>query len=110
MKTKVKIMDQEWTFEKVEAHDAHLMVDSKACLGTTWSVKRAMYVSDELGPDRALQTIRHELTHAYLAATQISDPESYDDEAICDTVAIYGPAIVAAAEKVYFDLNGGTLV
>lgn len=105
---RIKILDQTWTFEKVKSHDAHLMADGDVCLGTTWPVPQEMYVSEELNSDRAIRTIRHELCHAYIAATQTSTPEKWDEEVVCDLVGIYGGQIAQQAMEIYLELFRGS--
>lgn len=101
MKVEIQIVNQVWSFQSVDSHDSRLMVDGKPCLGTTWPVQQAMYISNELNPGRAARTIRHEMTHAFLAATQLSEPSKYSEEDLCELVAIYGPAIMQASDHVF---------
>lgn len=105
----IKILDQEWIVEKVEPHSPELFVDNKWCLGTEWPARQRINISSELSSDRALRTITHELCHAYLDATQANRPESWDEEAICDLMAIYGALIVAEAKRVYQELFRGVV-
>ena len=98
---KIKIADQLWDVEKVPAHDPALMVDGSECFGTTWIGHLRICINGSLEGDRARRTIRHELAHAYIWATQAVRPESWDEESLCDFVAIYGPQISRMADKVF---------
>ena len=102
------ILDQEWTVEKVHSHDANLYVGNEACIGSMWAAKQAIYISDELSPERAFRTLIHELCHAYINATQAIVPENWSEEAVCDLVSIYAYEIVKKAESLHRDLYGGS--
>ena len=106
---KFNIRDQHWSVEVVPAHDPGLWVDGTERTGATWPVAHQIYISDELNEDQAYRVILHELTHAFIRATQVHSPESWTEEAVCEMVAIYGDEIIGQAnalvrglyEKVY---------
>ena len=98
---KIKIVDLVWDVEKVPAHDPALMVDGSECFGTTWIGHLKICVNAGLVGDRARRTILHELCHAYIWSTQAIRPETWDEEAVCDFMAIYGPQMAKVADKVF---------
>ena len=108
---KFNIRDQHWCIETVPAHDPGLWVDGTARTGATWPVTCKIYVSDELNADQGYRVILHELTHAFIVATQVHSPESWTEEAVCEMVSIYGDEIVALANKLtgglYGNVNSG---
>ena len=97
----VSIGNQSWVVEKVPAHDPTLMVDGTECFGTTWIGHLRICVSAELKEDAARRTLRHELCHAFIWSTQAVRPESWAEEALCDFMAMYGPQITRAADKLF---------
>lgn len=96
---KFYILDQEWQAHKVPSHDPGLYVDGSERVGTTWPMQRCVYLSDELSEQAAMRIIRHELTHAYISATQAISPEGWHEEDVCDLVTIYGEHICATAKR-----------
>lgn len=100
---KFNIRDQHWSIEIVPAHDPGLWVDGTARIRATWPVTCKIYISDELNADQGYRVILHELTHAFIAATQVHSPESWTEEAVCEMVSIYGDEIIACANV----LTGG---
>lgn len=106
-KIKFCILDQMWTIETATPHDANLYVDNTVCTGTMWAAKHAIYISDELSPERAWRTILHELSHAYIAATQAIVPESYTEEDLCEFVSIYALELITRATSLHKELYGG---
>lgn len=97
----VKIAGQLWTIETVNSHDASLMANGESCFGTAWPAKMKIFISNELSGDRLKRTIKHELTHAYINATQCSRNETFSEEELCDFIAIYGEAICDDTERVF---------
>lgn len=98
---KIDIEGQSWSIEKKQSHSPSLMVDGAECCGTTWLGHLKIYIDAALTGDRAMRTIRHELCHAYIWSTQAVRPEAWDEEALCDFMAIYGPQISKAADAVF---------
>lgn len=88
----IEIAGQQWQVLRVESHDPGLFVDGTARQGACWCGKSTIYLSDELTGDQVARVVMHELTHAYIYATQATIPESWDEESVCELVAIYaGP-------------------
>lgn len=97
----IKIAEQIWEVFTADAHDPELIADGRACLGTTWCGHFKIYLSKELFGSRLLRTIRHELTHAFIFSTQCEVPEAFNEEQICEFVAIYGKEIIEMSDKLY---------
>lgn len=100
------IRNQHWYIEVVPAHDPGLWVDGTPRTGATWPVTCKIYVSDELNEDQGYRVILHELTHAFIAATQVHSPDSWTEEAVCEMVSIYGDEIIARANVLTGGLYG----
>lgn len=94
---KFNIRDQHWSVEIVPAHDPGLWVDGTARTGAIWPVTCKIYISDELNEDQAYRVMLHELTHAFISATQVHSPENWTEEAVCEMIAIYGDEIIGQA-------------
>ena len=98
---KINLEGLTWQVELADAHSPELMVNNEPCRGTTWCGHQRIYISNELPLDCALRVIRHEVTHAYIWSTQISLPKAYDEEYICDFIAMWAPQILAASVTIY---------
>ena len=103
---KFDICNQPWSIEIVPAHDPGLWVDGTARVGATWPIAYKIYISDELNVDQGYRVVLHELTHAFIAATQAHNPESWTEEAVCEMVSIYGDEIIAQANTLIGGLYG----
>ena len=104
---KINLEGLTWQVELADAHSPELMVDNEPCRGTTWCGHQRIYISNELTPECALRVIRHEVTHAYIWSTQIHLPKTYDEEYICDFLAMWAPQILAASATIYATLYPG---
>ena len=100
----IEIAGQQWSVEKIDAHQPGLTVDGTACRGATWCGQAKIYLSNELKGDQVMRVILHELTHAYICSTQAINTESWTEEDVCDLVAIYGNDIVVLARAVHRSL------
>lgn len=89
----IDILGQHWLVAVVDSHDASLVVGNDVCRGATWVGKQAIYLSNELSFDLMKRVLTHELTHAWLYATQMSVPETFDEEQVCELFAIYCESI-----------------
>lgn len=98
------INGQQWEVLKVGAHHPGLYVENTARAGAAWPMAMEVYLSDELKGDSVLRTIIHELGHAWLHSTQISQQETWSEEELCELLSIYGPEIVAASLEVHKQL------
>ena len=111
IKVKFKLFDDEWEANLVNSHNPSLIVDGTVCTGSMWSAQRQIYVSNELDKFALKRTLTHELAHAVVYATQFVTPEQYNEEQMCDFMAIYGETIVKKVETVYsqilFELENG---
>lgn len=85
----IEIAGQQWQVYKVEAHHPGVIVDGTARRGACWCGKAEIYISNELKGDQVARVIMHELTHAYIYSTQAIQPESWNEEDVCELFAIY---------------------
>lgn len=85
----IEIAGQQWSVTKVDAHHPGLMVDGTARRGACWCGKAEIYISNEVTGDQVPRVIMHELTHAYIYSTQAVQPESWNEEDVCELIAIY---------------------
>lgn len=108
---KINLEGLVWQVEFADANSPELMVDNEPCRGTTWWGHQRIYISKELSPECALRVIRHEVTHAYIWSTQISLPKTFDEEYICDFVAMWSPQILSVSTQIFnalYDKDGGS--
>lgn len=100
----IEIAGQQWQVLKVESHDPGLFVDGTARQGACWFGKSVIYLADELSGDHVARTVMHELTHAYIYATQAAIPESWDEESVCDLFAIYAESMCMHCQAICKEL------
>ena len=100
MKNTIKILDDFWDIRQVKSSDAHLIVEGTTRIGATWPLQHEIYVLEDLGYSATRNVLRHELCHAYIAATQVDPDYEWNEEAVCEMMAIYGPLIVRTAEEI----------
>ena len=85
----IEIAGQQLQVNKVEAHHPGLMVDGTARQGACWCGKAEIYISNEITGDQVSRANMHELAHAYIYSTQAIQPESWNEEDVCEMFAIY---------------------
>ena len=85
----IEIAGQQWQVHKVEAHHPGVMVDGTERRGACWCGKAEIYISNEVAGDQVSRVIMHELAHAYIYSTQAIQPESWNEEDVCEMFAIY---------------------
>ena len=92
---KTTINGLEWEMVRVPCEDCGLRAkDGTMCVGTTRMYGLRIVIDRDLPRSLCLQTVRHELTHAFLMSTQLEDKsENFTDEEICEFVAKYGAQI-----------------
>lgn len=94
------IVDQEWTIRVVDSHDPHMIADGSVCRGCTWVGQSVIYMSNELTDRTFKRVLLHEMVHAYLFATQMSVPYTFNEEQLCDFFAIYSEEILDFANMI----------
>lgn len=85
---------ERWIISIVDSHDSNLVCEGNVCRGCTWFAKCTIYLSNELDERTLRRVLTHELTHAFLFATQIEKLETFNEEQVCELVAIWGPEII----------------
>lgn len=101
----LKINEIEWELFLVDPNHSGLYVNGTPCVGTTWSAKAQIYIADNLAPSKMLQTVRHEIVHAFLDSSQIREPDPYTEEDVCEFVAKYGSMVLVMADAVFKELQ-----
>ena len=98
---KTTINGLEWEMTQVCAEDSRLRLSNgDLCIGTTREYTLCIAIDKDLPKDVFLQTVRHELTHAFLISTQLVDKkENFTDEEICEFVAKYGAQIEEISQR-----------
>lgn len=102
MKTQmeVTINGRRWVVCKTDSHNPGLLVDGDLCRGACWCGDLTVFLSNELTRATAGRTIRHELAHAWIYATQAAIPETWSEEDVCELIAIYAQDIAEVAQYV----------
>lgn len=94
------IANQEWVIRVVDSHDARMIVDGDVCRGCTWVGQNEICMSNELTDRTFKRVLLHELVHAYLSATQMDIPDTFNEEQLCEFFAIYSAEILDLANTI----------
>ena len=95
----IKINNMNWEIKEVESSHSMLLVSGAVSLGTSHFLHKEIYLNKDLKPEHKQQILRHELTHAFMSETQISDKDTFDEEELCEFVGLYGQRISEIAER-----------
>ena len=96
------INNQKWKIKEVKEHNDNLLIDGAWRQGSTHFDKQTIYLLESLLSDRKEEVLLHELTHAFLYATQVNYYKDFDEENLCEFVALYSKSVVNIA-KAYFE-------
>lgn len=83
-------------YEVIECSNNDTALSDSFLLGRTYYFDRKIYINKDLESDKKEETLRHELTHAFIHETQIINQEenfNYTEEMVCEFVAKYGKQI-----------------
>ena len=95
----IKVNNMNWEIKEVESSHSMLLVRGAVGQGTSHFLHKEIYLDKDLKPEHKQQVLRHELTHAFMSETQISDKDTYDEEELCEFVGLYGYEIAFIADK-----------
>lgn len=91
----VTINFRTWGIELVESNSQMMRAsDGKLHYGCCHYHNRKICLDKEIDMQRTYSTLAHELSHAFLAETQLSEKETYTEEKLCWFVAQYGEKII----------------
>lgn len=91
---KCNINGFEW--ELLECGNSEIPMNDGLFYGRTFYFDKKIYINKDADEKSKKQALRHELTHAFISETQISNQEkdyTYTEEMLCEFVAKYGEAI-----------------
>lgn len=97
----VTINNLVWTIHEVETRSAELIVNGNQCFGVCKHYTQEIILDESLKDDAKMQTLRHELTHAFIRCYMIEYKEHYTEEDVCEFVALYAEHINKIAKE-YF--------
>lgn len=78
--------------------DDKLEVDGTESYGVTYFDTHEIYIYTGLKEKAGLETLRHEITHAYLNE-YMENKKTYNVEEVCEIIGKYGKTIVEKADK-----------
>lgn len=88
-----------WTIEFTN-NESLLLVNNKVCKGSIVYKTRTIYIDNRISLDSVRRALGHELAHAFMYDTQVNCVMPYDEEDICEFVALYNQKIYKIIEKV----------
>lgn len=103
---KVIINDSTWDVDVVSPDNEALTINGRQCRGATWCGQQRIALSAMLDQRTAWRVITHEVTHAFMWATQVHVQEAYTEEEICDFVGCYGAQINRCVNEIFAALIG----
>ena len=87
---KIKINNRNWKVRFVKGTDKNLCAeDNEIVCGITNYGKSTIYINKEIDDDVMLDTIVHELTHAYLFVYGFGQVENFTEENVCDVFGAF---------------------
>ena len=109
---KFEINGIEWTIREEDEKSKYLTIidqQGKECQAIGFCAHENKYIllAKQLPKDQKVRTLRHELTHAFCYDCLVSNRYEFDQEALCEFVAIYSPRINQIADD-YFVKNSCT--
>lgn len=96
----IKVILQDWDVFLADAHDPELIVDGVDCVGTTWCGHLRIFINKELQGARLHRTVVHEVTHAVIYSTQCEILQKYNEEQLCEFMAIYAELILKISSEI----------
>ncbi len=94
---KILINSLEWEIKEVETRSSELWVNGKECFGTCKYPTQEIFIDSTLKSDKKYQTIKHELTHAFLYCYMLESKQQFSEEELCEFVANYADQIICIA-------------
>ena len=94
----LSIFGQPWQVSVLSSNSPDLLVDGSFRRGACWVGHHKIALSMDLTDRTAPEVIGHEIAHAILASTQVTQPDNYDEEALCEFAAFYASYIVATTD------------
>ena len=88
-------------WEVLECSGSEIPLNDGFFFGRTFFLEKRIYINNALPHELKIKTLRHELTHAFLAETQINQEkeQQYSEEMLCDFVGHYGGQIEAIVDS-----------
>ena len=102
---KIKINDLTWKIIEVDTNDTNLLSGNTQCFGTCHYSKQIIYIDKNLNIEKLYQTLIHELTHAFIYCYLLKMNCKFDEEELCEFVAIYGKKIINMATDYFNNRN-----
>lgn len=101
---KIKIIGKDYDVKFVDAYSPELqkldLKPGERPLGLTMYFEDAIYIVNDLSRSEILRVLRHELTHAVIHETQLTEGACYDEEAVCELMARFAPLVCELADEV----------
>lgn len=97
------IFGQVWNIK--ECSNSEIPMNDGLFYGRTFYFDKTIYLNKDSTIEQKQQTLRHELTHAFIHETQVISQEkdfSFTEEMLCEFVGKYGNEIENIANK-YFN-------
>jgi Zn-dependent peptidase ImmA (M78 family) len=85
------VINKTWSIEEISMLDNRLVDDSnRQCYGATRYSNYAIYLSEEMDPQRFMQTLRHEIAHAIMYGSIYTEQDAnkgfISEEQVCDFI------------------------
>ena len=102
--TKIRIIGKDYDVKFVDPYAPELQkIDLKPgdrALGLTMYYEDAICIANDLSAAETARVLRHEITHAVIHETQLTEGVHYDEEAVCELMARFAPLVCELADDV----------
>ena len=82
-----------WTIEEVDTRSQELVINGNSCFGVCQYVNQRILIDNSIKDDKKYQTLKHELAHAFLYCYTLDKKDTFNEEELCEFVAMYSDAI-----------------
>lgn len=96
---KIDINGIQWSIIEALPTDTRLLINDKLCFGICEYAPKNIIIDKTLKKDVKKQTLRHELTHAFINGFFIDKKETYSEEELAEFVALYSAKICEITDK-----------
>lgn len=90
---KIRINGLLWTIEEVDTRSQELVLNGNSCFGVCQYVNQRILIDNSIKDDKKCQTLKHELTHAFLYCYMLDKKDTFNEEELCEFVALYSEEI-----------------
>lgn len=105
----IKVNNYNWCIELTDNIENLTNKEGNICKGTTSYKNKTIYLDYKISEETAKHVLIHELTHVYIYETQLELKSYYNEEDLCEFVAMYGERVIKKAKSILKAVKGELL-